>query len=675
MKIPEVCGISVLNPVDIEENYLNYTVDYAIDHKFNHFQFIGPIHNPVKGNVDGMTFYKKYARFNNEKDADYVKYNLKAVNVALEKLHANGVKSYMWHHELELPVDFTNAFPEVLNSDGDVEVSHPLVKDFLENKIKDFFDAYPLMDGLILTLHETRVPLLKLKNQKLSKVERVKHVTKILFDTCKSLGKQLICRPFASIEEDYAMMMKAYEEISTDMIIMDKWTQFDWSLCLPHNKFYNKITKNPLLVETDIFGEFFGKGRFPLMLKTHILDKYDYCTSFPTHLGFCSRIDRAGRHPFGDVNEVNLIIMNACTKGENVEKAIDDFFNAKYGECGSTVKEIMENTEEILRRTIYLKGFYYSELSLFPGVNHSKNHFYFEMMREDYKVNSGEWFIPIGWDRGSIQSVFDEKASAVQMAKSDFEKLLSLQDKMDKTEYDKLFIKFANLYHCTMVWEQLTFVYYYYAKYFELNDKSFEGKLYDALDKLLQLNQSAIELLGENFYCLQGDRILVDGSGNDFISDFVKQVKDSFEIEKDTYADLVSQNLKDFVICGGGSEHHGIKKEVNFSDTLINNGKLCRMPGSNRGRGWSSVNTHGWFSYDVKVKKDAPNVIAITVGSKDPMIDFTVSIDGQVYKISQENKGDQTFRFKYIANNNDYVTVRIDRISGNTPLVYNVKVL
>ena len=57
------------------------------------------------------------------------------------------------------------------------------------------------------------------------------------------------------------------------------------------------------------------------------------------------------------------------------------------------------------------------------------------------------------------------------------------------------------------------------------------------------------------------------------------------------------------------------------------------------------------------------------------MIDFTVSIDGQVYKISQENKGDQTFRFKYIANNNDYVTVRIDRISGNTPLVYNVKVL
>lgn len=39
---------------------------------------------------------------------------------------------------------------------------NPLVKDFLENKILDFFEAYPLMDGIILTLHETKILFLKL---------------------------------------------------------------------------------------------------------------------------------------------------------------------------------------------------------------------------------------------------------------------------------------------------------------------------------------------------------------------------------------------------------------------------------------------------------------------------------------------------------------------------------
>ena len=34
------------------------------------------------------------------------------------------------------------------------------------------------------------------------------------------------------------------------------------------------IQKNPLLVETDIFGEYFGKGRLPIMLKDHIKEKF-----------------------------------------------------------------------------------------------------------------------------------------------------------------------------------------------------------------------------------------------------------------------------------------------------------------------------------------------------------------------------------------------------------------
>lgn len=86
--IKKVRGISVANPVDVEKNYLMETVDYAIKNGYNRFQFIGPIHNPVKGNVDGITLYEKYARFNKDKDLSYARLNIDLLNRACERLAA-----------------------------------------------------------------------------------------------------------------------------------------------------------------------------------------------------------------------------------------------------------------------------------------------------------------------------------------------------------------------------------------------------------------------------------------------------------------------------------------------------------------------------------------------------------------------------------------------------------
>ena len=72
MKIIFRNGISVSNPVDFNREYLLRSANYAIEHGFTHYQFIGPIHNPVKGNIDGMVFYRKYACFNDVKNAEYV---------------------------------------------------------------------------------------------------------------------------------------------------------------------------------------------------------------------------------------------------------------------------------------------------------------------------------------------------------------------------------------------------------------------------------------------------------------------------------------------------------------------------------------------------------------------------------------------------------------------------
>lgn len=664
-------GISVCNPVDVKEDYFLFTIDYAIEKKITHVQLIGPIHDYVKGNIDGMTPYRKYSQFNDEKDMDYVNYCLDVVNKGCKKASEAGIKMYFWHHELDLPGSFAEVYPEVKNETDDIEVTHPIVKDFLENRVEDFFAAYPYMHGIILTLHETKVPLLKLKNQKLDKIERVKYVTQILYDTCKKLGKELIVRPFASLEEDYVMMTKAYESISTEMMIMDKWTQFDWSLCMPHNQFYNKIKNNPLFVEADIFGEFFGKGMLPLMLKKHITDKFEYCEGFKP-AGYVARIDRAGRDPFGKVNQVNIDIMNACMQGEDVDAAADKFFEERYPGYAKEVSAIMENTEEILKKIIYLKGYYYSELSMFPHINHSKNHFYFEMMKKDYDIASNEWFIPKNWDRGTIESIIEEKDAAVKMSEEAYNKVLALEGKIGKTEYEDLWRKFANLKYVSLMWEKMTSIFINYVRFFETRDEKYEAVLENLLAEMERIDNEGAKLLGADYYCNAANSDLASGR-SERAKKFIRHIRQSFANEKAITEKLEAEGLTDFIVCGGGMEGHRLQKEVNFSDTYVEEDTIFRIPGTYRGAGFSAVNTHGWFSYEIKVKPNAENKIKVALSSMGDSIDIKVNIDGTEYTVNEKADGMKEFEFTYTGDK-DAIRIRFDRFTGNTPCVHWIAV-
>lgn len=674
-------GMSMCNPVDLNRDYLIYCAKYAIDHGYRHFEMIGPTHHPIKGNIDGMMYYRKYSQFNCDKDADYVDYCIKTVNEVCDMLAPHGIKTYYWHHELEIPYKFDDEFPEIHNVDGDVEVTHPKIRDFLENKIADFFYTYPKMDGIVLTLHETRIPLLKLKNQKLDKTERVKYVTEILYNACRALGKQLIVRPFASLEEDYQNMMNAYERISSDLVVCDKWTQFDWSLSLPDNKFFNKIKSNPLMVETDIFGEYFGKGFLPIMLKKHITSKFAYCESHDP-VGYVSRIDRNGFIPFGTPNEVNLEIMNACHDGRDVDEAIDSFFKAKYGVVGSAVRELMENTEEIQVMAFHLNGFDMTELSAFPSLNASKNCYKLEMMRDDYCIQSNEWYIPIGFRRPSLDEVLSTKAQAVELAENKLSTLVGMKDSFTPEQYEGLYMRFANLRYVAMLWEQLIVTFIAYAKYFEYRDAKYETMLNSALDKLTEINEAGKAELGwDSFYPTalgRRDSLAMATEAQllarDKVRGYVLDTRRSFELEKATCEALDAECLTDYVVAGGGSEGHKMKKEVNFSDSYIFDDGVCRIAGTNRGKAFSTVNAHGWFDYEIKVKPNSVNTITVVAKGTDGQLDYSVTVNGVKTVVRENTREKHSTDITFTeALGESTVRVRIDRISANTPYIYVIK--
>jgi hypothetical protein len=327
----------------------------------------------------------------------------------------------------------------------------------------------------------------------------------------------------------------------------------------------------------------------------------------------------------------------------------------------------------VLKKIIYLKGYYYSELSLFPQLNHSKNHFYFEFMKENYDIASNEWFIPIGWKRGSIESVLEEKATAKAEASEMFANLKKLEGKLPEEEYKKLYLQFANLNYVARAWVELTDAYIAYARYFETKDAAYETKLFTALDNLLKINEEGIKDLDKDFYCVIGDGAFQSFSRQELIKNFVKDTKESFEIEKKTVSEFEKENLVDYVVCGGANEGHRLQKEVNFSDTLVIDGALCRIPGNRKGMKWATINAHGWFSYELKVK--AQNTFEIEAGASGETLDMKITLGENEFVINEKIEGKKIISLPYENKNGDKtVRIRFDRLSGSTPCIYSIKV-
>ncbi len=672
-------GISFLNPVDIDGDYLKKCAEYAISHGVKHFEIIGPTHDPVKGNIDGMTLYRKYSRFNSEKDVEYICYCEKVVNEALDMVSAHGIKSYYWHHEMEVPATFGDVYPEIHNVDGDVEVTHPILKDFLINKLEDFFHTYPKMSGIVLTLHETRIPLLKLKNQKLGKIERVKYVTQIIYETCNRLGKELIVRPFASIAQDYDDLMDAYEQISKELKVCDKWTKYDWSLTRPHNPFLARI-ENPLIIEADIFGEYFGKGFLPLMLKNHITEKVKYCNSLGID-GYVARIDREGYIPFDTPNMVNLEIMDAAVDGRDIEAAIDDFFEREYGDYADMVKEAMEGTEELQIKALLAEGYDLHFLSLFPPLFIIKN--LYRIFRDDFVFTPA--FIEDGFTQFRYDVIIKDKEEAIIETEKKLKLIEALKDKLDDAKYYSLYMRFKNFEITAKIFALLTTLCYSLARYFEYNDEEALKKAYECVDVMLAIDREGFEELGKDYYFEElsfkkGSPFRRFGLGSDSTDPrdghvylLEQTFKKALDMEVETNRRLLARNVTDFIIAGGFSEEHSVKFEGNFSACLTMPDGSCRTAGSERGAMWSVVKTHGWFSYEMKVKPGTENVLTVTGKGEDGNFNIDIEINGEMKRYSKSGEGlvDVVYYFTPKEGQN-IVTVRIDRNSNSLPFIYTL---
>ena len=101
------------------------------------------------------------------------------------------------------------------------------------------------------------------------------------------------------------------------------------------------------------------------------------------------------------------------------------------------------------------------------------------------------------------------------------------------------------------------------------------------------------------------------------------------------------------------------------------NGEICRIPGSRR-TDWALINAHGWFSYELKVKKNQNNKLIFTIGSSTDNLAVQITIGDEVHVIKKAIDGVADYEFDYFAKD-DAVRIRVDRLDANSPYVYAIK--
>ena len=181
---------------------------------------------------------------------------------------------------------------------------------------------------------------------------------------------------------------------------------------------------------------------------------------------------------------------------------------------------------------------------------------------------------------------------------------------------------------------------------------------------------------GEEYYCYALGRVSAQKTTRSNVPFFIEQVSRAFELEVGEIRRLEAKGLVDYVVAGGFNERHGMKKEINFSSSHTFDDGVCRLAGSSRGKAWSVIKAHGWFSYEMAVKPNAENIITVTArGWDSDSIDFAVTVDGEktIFKEHSDKKLECVVRFTE-KTGKDKVTVRFDRITENMPLIYTVEI-
>ncbi len=230
------------------------------------------------------------------------------------QVKAAGLKVMAWHHlRRDLPDELAAEYPQSVS--GDVG----FLCDWEEATITEFFELVPEVDALVVT-SMTETPGVMHLPGRAERVERLAGVFAAMERACRRAGKTLIIRDWGAVgqnQEGGPVFQEAIARLPDDVCIHIKNVVLDFvtNAEVPHPNLH-AYPGRPLIVEFEVYGEYFGRADVPYVDPGHFCGRLDALYALGPH-GVTARITfeaprKARRYEsiFDSPNAANAVVFS-----------------------------------------------------------------------------------------------------------------------------------------------------------------------------------------------------------------------------------------------------------------------------------------------------------------------------------------------------------------------------
>ena len=227
-----------------------------------------------------------------EREAD-----LAYTRALFRKAKAAGLGVMVWHHlRRDLPDELAREYPASVSGDP------AFLQEWEEGTLTEFFEVLPEVDMLVVT-SMTETPGVHDMPDKSDPADRLESVFRAIDRACRGAGKALAVRDWGSVGQSQIaggqIFREALGRLPEDICIHVKNVVCDFvtNAEVPHPNL-GVYPNRPLIVEFDVYGEYFGRTDIPYVDPQHFCGRLDGLYPlgpYGVSARICFECDRRGR--------------------------------------------------------------------------------------------------------------------------------------------------------------------------------------------------------------------------------------------------------------------------------------------------------------------------------------------------------------------------------------------
>jgi len=325
-------------------DYLMKVLDAAEAYGFNALQICGDTHGA--GNLDGVTVFERFPKANDVQEMDGVRRRREILRTVCRAAHDRGMEVYYWHHELWFPQRLPEVYPDWFAAAPKNRFTRDLytdrvpriepgapIWDFMDAKFDEAFAQIPELDGTVMTIQESRVPVYCLFEDFEQQVEALVDQYRRLEAAHRRAGRKWIIRTFAWREHEYRVVTEAIRRWRPGVPVESKGVPMDWDLYYPYDPLLGEFEGMTKHVEIAPSCEFYGCTTHPVGHPWLYTSNLAFAGE-RGHTGAAVRMDRAGTTMLGGPDEGVLACIGAWLNdpaGTDVGEVYVQWMMERYG--------------------------------------------------------------------------------------------------------------------------------------------------------------------------------------------------------------------------------------------------------------------------------------------------------------------------------------------------------